>query len=292
VNLAHQIYLRTGGGGSEIQPGNITIDAGKGEADLVTKSSQLFHYVGQSGQICHFFRGSADDATQKANYFSSNFTLLTGPLGVDGPAIVAGPVLANGSIYTNSGHIYTQQAASGSVFVLPCDGNCAGQIEEAIQKVREYVEQILPDTGDNVDASYLEGLWYEAKQAGNADVMDSMEFSFRTDDQYNIPDFVLFEDRWQQMARLANNVPERWTERAVTSKKAGETYPFPGKKWLAESDAFLTQDFSLVDFNGDGLVDKPRGSDGDLASEYAEPRFSSEQRTKINGQYPIVGVVK
>jgi hypothetical protein len=76
VGIGHQIYMRTGGGGSSIQPGNITIDAGKGEKDLVTKSNKVYHYVGQSGQIFHFFRASADDATQKANYFSKDFTLL------------------------------------------------------------------------------------------------------------------------------------------------------------------------------------------------------------------------
>ena len=74
VALSHQIYLRSGGGNSNIQPGNITIDAGRGEADLVTKSNRISHYVGESGGISHFFRDSADSSTAKSNLFSRDIT--------------------------------------------------------------------------------------------------------------------------------------------------------------------------------------------------------------------------
>ena len=293
INLAHQIYLRTGGGGSEIQPGSITLDAGKGEADLVTKSNQVFHYVGQGGQIYHFFRDSADDDTQKANLFSKDFTLLCGPLGVDGAAIIGGGVFANGSFYTNKGHIFTQKAATGDIYVGPCTGECSGQVEEAMQKIRQYVDEVLPSTGDAVDESYLEGLWYDSRQPGNARVIDIMEFSFRNDDQYKVPDFMLFEDRWQQMARLTGKVPDRWTEKPVESKVGGQTYPFPGKTKLVDEPAFSTQDFNIVETAGDGLRDKRRNSgSSNLAAAYSSPQFKNSPPQIINGAYPIVGVVK
>lgn len=292
VNLAHQIYLRTGGGGSTIAPGNITIDAGKGEADLVTKSDQLFNYIGQNGQVVHFFRASADDDTQKANYFSKDFTLLCGPLGCNKDLIVDGNVLARGNLLASEGHVFTQEAANGFIFVGPCDGKCQGQVDEGVNKIRAYIEDVLPNLGDQVDETYLEGLWYEDKQPGNARVIDIMEFSFRNDEQYRVPDFMLYEDRWQQLARLTGKIPERWTEKSVETKVAGETFPFPGKKWLTEEPAFSEQDFEIVEILGDGLRDKRRNSgSGDLASEYRQPEFKEPEPQIINGKYPIVGVV-
>ena len=292
VGLGHQIYMRTGGGGSSIQPGNITIDAGRGEADLVTKSNRIFHYVGQSGQIFHFFRSSADDVTQKANFFSKDFTLLCGPAGIDGDVIADGNVACRGNLIATEGHVFTERAREMNYFVAPCEGDCPGQVNQGIEKIEDYIESLLPAIADTIDSTYLEKLWYGEKKAGNARVMDIMEFSFRTDAQYKIPDFMLFEDRWQQMARLGGKIPERWTETGVKSKIAGETYPFPGKDWLTTQPAFSTQDFSIVEPAGGNLRDKRRNSgSGDLAESYKNPKFENSTPTIINGNYPIVGGV-
>lgn len=293
VGIAHQIYMRTGGGGSTIQPGNITLDAGKGEKDIVTKSNKIFHYVGQSGEIFHFFRASADDDTQKANLFSKDFTLLSGPCGVGGDLIADGNVVGRGNLVATRGHVFTEQAyTNGTIFVGPCNEECQGKVNEAIEKVEQYVDVVLPDIADMIDSTYLEQLWYGDQKAGNTRVMDIMEFSFRTDAQYRIPDFMLFEDRWQQMARLSGKIPERWTEKGVKSKIAGETYPFPGKSWLVDQPAYATQGFGIVEQSGNNLRDKRRGSgSGDLADPYKNPKFENSEPQVINGNYPIVGVV-
>ena len=228
---------------------------------------------------------------QKANYFSKDFTLLCGPIGCDADIITDGNVIARENFLTSEGHIFTKEAANGFIYVGPCDGKCQGQVDEAIEKVRSYIDDVLPDLGDAIDETYLEGLWYDDKQPGNARVIDIMEFSFRNDDQYRIPDFMLYEDRWQQMARLTGKVPETWTEKAVKSKVEGETFPFPGKKWLQESPAFATQDFTIVESAGDGLRDKKRNSgSGSLAGVYQQPKFGDVQPQIINGTYPIIGI--
>lgn len=287
VNLAHQIYLRTGGGGSEIKAGNITIDAGRGEADLITKSQQFFNYIGEDGQVIHFFRSSADSDTQRANYFSRTSTLLAGPGFVDGAFLAGGPIIAKGSVIAGEGACV---ARDGAPFVAPCTGDCPGQVADALETMRQYADQIIPDIGDAVDETYLEGLWYDDKQPGNARVMDIMEFSFRNDNQYRVPDFMLYEDRWQQLARLSGKIPDTWTEKPVKSKVAGETYPFPGRQKLIEDDAFVTQNFTIVENSGGNLRDKKRNSgSGDLAAEYATPKFDSSQKKQINGVYPIIG---
>lgn len=55
----------------------------------------------------------------------------------------------------------------------------------------------------------------------------SVEFTFRTVSQYKTQMYVLFESRWQQMARIASVPTEVWTEQAVN-----DTYPYPGKEVL------------------------------------------------------------
>lgn len=289
VGLGKNIYLRTGGGGSSIPPGNITLDAGKGEADIVTKSSNVYQYVGQNGQIMQFFRASADDDTKKANLFSQDLTLLCGPVGTDRDFITNGNILANGSVFCTKGHIFTEVAARGTQFVAPCDGECQSQVQQGIDIFKELIDTVLPNIGDTVDEQMLEQLWYNEQRPGNAKLIDKMEFSFRTDEQYKIPDFLLYEDRWQQMARLYGSVPKKWTEKAVTNSTCGKTWPFPGGKWLDEEQAFATQDFTIVEKSGDGLRDKDRGAPGTLNDPYANPQFKDDQKKKINGEYPIVG---
>ncbi len=292
VGLGERIYLRTGGGGSSIKPGNITIDAGKGEADLVTKSNNMYNYVGRNGQILQFFRQSADDDTKKANSFSKDFTLLCGPIGSDRDIILGGNVLCKGSVICgdSNSHIFTGLAAKGMMFVAPCDGDCAGIVLPALDTIKQLVEQTLPKLGDTIDDQMLEQLWYGSGRPGNAKTMDEMEFSFRTDEQYKIPDFLLFEDRWQQMARLYGKSSDvkKWTEKPVKNKACGPTYPFPGKKWL-ESDGFAMVDYNIVTGDAEGLRDRDRGNQGTLAEEYKKPKFKEIKKKKINGEYPIIG---
>ncbi len=287
VGLAHQVYMRTGGGDSGIAPGNITIDAGRGEASLITKSNDLYHYVGESGAIGHFFRASADSETQQANYFTRDYTLLAGPMGLDGALIANGLVIANGSVIAAAGAMVADQ---GSPYVAPCDNACKSQVDSALEEIRQYADQIIPDAADLIDKTYLDGLWYSEKRPGNSDTIKKIEFSFRTDTQYKVPDFLLFEDRWQQLARLAGKIPAEWKEKPVKTAAEGDTYPFPGRKKLTEEDVFVTQDFTIVENSGGKLRDKKRNSGtGGLADEYLDPKFDSSKKKKINAVYPIIG---
>jgi hypothetical protein len=283
VALAHQIYLRSGGGDSSFEPGNITIDAGKGEKDIVTKSNMIFNYVGQDGMIANFY-GLADAGDpQVAHVFEKGYVLLSGELGVE-KNIIAGEGLLTKDFIVTTGPI-----AAKPPFVGECSGDCEKDVNEAIDEIQKYIKDIMPRAANKFHDDYIAQLWYEDKRAGHARTMDIMEFSWRTDEQYKIPDFMLYEDRWQQMARLAGKIPNRWTEAAVKSKVAGETYPFPGKKWLEEPGAYRTQDFNLVESSGGNLRDKTRGAEGNLTGEYREPKFAQSKPEKINGQYPIVG---
>jgi len=287
VSLAHQIYLRTGGGGSSIKPGNITIDAGKGEKEIVTKSNNFYEYLKQGGRHYQFFGGQDVGGTTKSNMFSENFTLLTGPLGIDKDLILNGSVLCKGSVLASKGHILTSAAAKGAIFVGPCDGDCQGQVNKGIDQIRDLIDKELPQVGTQIDQQLVKTLWYAEKKAGNDRVMDIAEFSFRTDADYNIPDFVLYEDRWQQMARLGDSSPEKWAEKPVKVKTGPASFPFPGKKWTQDEQTYVEQDLSIVQNNG-GYIDQSRGTAPNLSGEYQNPEFKENNKKTLDGTYPII----
>jgi hypothetical protein len=285
VGLAHQIYLRTGGG--DIKPGDIVIDASTGSKDIVTKSNNLFNYLKEAGEVYHFFGGQKVGGTNKANMFRAEQTLLCGPIGTDGDIFCDGNVLCNGSVLVSKGHILTEQAARGAIFVGPCDGDCQAQVRAAIDIFKQLIDNDIPQVGDDIDEKLLQELWYKEKRAGNDDTINKIEFSFRRDDDYKIPDFMLYEDRWQQMARIGGKSTEKWTERPVSAKTCGPTWPFPGDKWLNAEPAYVEQDLKIVQNDG-GYIDKRRNAAPGLAAEYKEPEFKSNTPKIINGNYPII----
>jgi hypothetical protein len=284
VGLGSQIYMRTGGG--SIQPGEIVLDADKGKKNIVTKSENLFNYVGQGGSVYHFF-GLTD--YQKANMFSEQITLLSGMVGTEKMLVVGGGILSDGSVLVKKGHILTQAAAQGAIFVGPCDGDCQGQVGAAIDTIRNLIDDQLPQVGATLDQTLLEMQFYGDKKPGNDRVIDIMEFSFRTDDQYAVPDFLLYEDRWQQMAEIGGQTTKKWEEKGVESKICEKTYPFPGKKWLVDEDAYVQQEFNIVEFQDGGFRDMDRGEAPGLNGGYSQPKFADNNKTIINGNYPIIG---
>lgn len=285
VTMAKNIYLRTGGG--EVEKGTITIDAAKGEEDIITKSRNVYQFLEKNGKVFQFFGDNTN--YQTANMFSENFTLLIGPVGTSKDFIAGGAILCRNSVLVSNGHIVTSQAAKGAIFVAPCDEDCTKQVDEGIDKIVEAIAETIPGAGEDIDEIYLSKTWYDEKRAGNERVMEIMGFSFRTDEDYNIKDFLLYEDRWQQLARIAGQEPQKWTETAVKSKICEKTYPFPGKKWLLDTPAYKVQDLKIATFENGGMIDKKRGDAPNLAAEYAAPTFARPAEPKIiDGNYPII----
>lgn len=282
VSLAKKVYLRTGGG--DIEQGDITIDASKGEKDLLTKSKNVYQFLQRDGRMYHFF-GQTD--YQKANMFSEQLSLLAGRLGTERDIIAGGGILSQGSVLVAKGHIVTEAADNGAWLVAPCDGDCQAKVNEGIKTIRDLIDENIPRVGAQVDQAQLEMEWYEEKKAGNDRVMSIMEFSFRTDEDYKVKEFLLYEDRWQQMSRLTGGSPEKWTERPVKAKACEETWPFPGKKWLKDEPAYVEQDFKIVQVSG-GYKDKERNEAPGLATEYKQPEFKENDPKILNGNYPII----
>jgi hypothetical protein len=296
VGLARDIYFRTVGGASGFggRGGVITLDAARGEGQILTKSKDMFNYVGYDGGIWHIFKTEADGPPGAfrtvGNRFSRKNTFCNGPLYTDKNIVADGSVLARGSFMTNKGHIITKRG--GPATPCPPGSECAVKIDEAVQLINDIINKILPEKAEEIDENAWKPLWYSEQRPGNNTVMKEIEFSFRRDEDYRVPDFELFEDRWQQMARETGQTLEKWFEKPVKVITGLQTFPFPGLSNFRKADGFKRQSWNMVELKGKGLSDKRRNSgSGDLAAEYKNPEFKSTDETSLLAGYTIVGGV-
>lgn len=292
VGLSKNIYLRTVGGHEgydDIKPGVITLDASRGTGQIMTKSKNIYHYLDDKGSIFHAFRLKPDEEAVVANYFSKDGTFLNSPLYTDGPIVTDGrdsgySFIGRNNIIINKGHIFTKPGGPAK----PCQGECEDDINEIVDFVVEQINVEIPKNLEKLDDEKWDPMWYDEGRPGNKKTMRNIEFSFRKDEEYRVQDFELFEDRWQQMARIAGQELDKWEEKFVKVESGKETWPFPGKAKLMDEKVFVLQDFTIAEFTDGGIRDKDRGSGGGLAGPYAEPKLGEGKREKISEKYLII----
>jgi hypothetical protein len=85
---------------------------------------------------------------------------------------------------------------------------------------------------------------------------------------------VLFESRWQQLARIGGVDVSVWTEEAVN-----DTYPYPGAENLLGA-TYRTLDPNLYDITTG--VAETRGID------YEEPEFNAPVAEILNDMYTVI----
>lgn len=270
-NIATQtqnLYLRAGIAGDG---GSIVLDADKGSADIVTVAKNVYQYaVGEGGVIGQFF-GPLDNP-RYANIFTGEQNVITGTTLISGDIYGTGGILAPKYVYS-SGPILGRDPV-----VAPCPpgSECGAELEKYKQKADEHAQKKAPERAKDIYEVKLNMPWYDEKRAGNERVVEISGFSFRSDADYRIEkDFELFEDRWQQYARIGGENTGEWLEKPVKDGTGIETWPFPGKK-MFDANIFIQQDFTILENVGKGFRDKDRGSGfGSLDEAYMYPKFKS-----------------
>lgn len=287
VALAPAIYLRTVG--DEKTPAqDITIDCDRGKRNIVVNAHSQMHYA--QGGIYHFF--GPENEIEAANMFSKDFNTLCAHTGVGGPIGVIGHVINQGWVLTAEGHIATELAEQFSYFVAPLEGRALAEVKDYLGQIDNVIHQQLPKIGDAYYDYNPEQLWYADKRPGNEAIINKIEFSFRTSEQYRIAnDFVVFEDRWQQLARIGEQSLQNWEEKPVKTRVDPENYPFPGKDKFKE-EVYLEQDLDLYIYEEGGFRSRKRATSHDpLVTEpkYEDPKYLPPTKKKLNGNYPIIG---
>lgn len=110
----------------------------------------------------------------------------------------------------------------------------------------------------------------------------TIEFWFRSSAQDRTDPFVLFEDRWQQMARLAGKPTIPWSERPV-SYQGVPTYPHPGKTAWLDTPALRQIDLTMFDMAANLCEDREP-----VALPYEIPVYDTPAAVVLDGIYAVV----
>lgn len=266
VFLGGDIYLRTGGG--DVQSGSIVLDAARGDGQIVTHSGTFSRYIGISAED-RFGSGSVE----KVNFYSSAATVIGSLMYVDGGAFFDGPVANRGGMSTIEGAFGAE--VDPPVGILKNQG--LQQVRDILQQV-DQVEQQQVTSGNAARQQDLDQKWYGDNQAGNDGAISATKFTCRTVEQYMTSDFVMFESRWQQMARLGNGIGTVWTE-----KPSGGEYPYPGTLNLTSKPVFYTQDITLFDLQNGRSKDRESNQ-----TQYEEPKFPAPTAQPLNSNYRVL----
>ena len=263
--------------------GDVVIDADKGKKDIVTHAANLIHFV--DGGVNWFF--GTEGNIRKANEFSEEWATIASGLCIGDVALINGDILNRGWILTAAGHIATEFAEQSSFFVAPLTGDGLAETNEALDDCTDRADVRLPKYGETYYTAFLQTQFYDDDKPGNDDTIKFAEVSLRSIEQYRTTDFVLFEDRWQQLATLTGQTGAKWREKPVVCQADPETYPYPGKTNFT-GNKFYQQESKLVEASGTAVRSKSRGSDGELSAEYLNPEYGPQTPVSLVDNYIII----
>ena len=206
-------------------------------------------------------------------------TIITKDLVMDGRIIMSKDIVCCGTI-TSFGN--------QSGLISPFGVKTRERNLEYIDKNTEVKKKKYPKMYTQVYTNQIETMLYKESRIGNDVVLAGLGFSFRTDEQLNLPpDYYVYEDMWQHIAANSNKVPNTWTENSVICT-AGTTYPFPGKQKFTQP-TFVTQEATIADFNNRIYIDRQVKDHATKPGEskYEEPEYSPQHAKSLN-DYPVV----
>ena len=282
VTWAKDIYLRTGGG--SVQDGNITLDASEGRRVIVTESQATVNLLTPSSGSGRFDVFHDEGKVKSVHATIHDYLLLNGNLAVLGFAAVDGKLYTNDWIYVDTGHIATADAPKYMGLVQAIKPESMQPFFDALGDAETRMKFELTDFYESAHKQR----WRVDYRAGNARVMEICEFSFRTPEQYGTQDdrFRLYEDRWQQLARLGGAETQTWQEQFVETQGTS-TGPYPGREVAQKEGSYQTVGLTIYD--AEAGHSKDRGTAADVADCYENPKYATPQKTTLENGYTILG---
>lgn len=249
VVLGPSVYLRAGL--DETALGDITIDCNQGRGIYKTNAAFQEHFV-RHGIWWWFCEGTGETVGKvtSAYEFLPTWCSIGGSCGINGHLAINGHKANKGWDLVVDGH-YASTACDIRVYCL--EGASLAKTVQFIQEATEDRQGLLAGIGAEQYASQFTAWWYGDKRPGKNKTIENIGVSLRDSKQYLTEEFVLFEDRWQQLSRLA--VPKdsaqpagKWSENPVSIKATGgaETYPYPGKKPWKDDKNLIQPDLGFV----------------------------------------------
>jgi hypothetical protein len=252
VILGPSVYVRAGL--DETQLGDITLDCNQGRGIYKTNAAYQEHFVRHG--IWWWFAEGVGETVGKitSSYeFLPTWCSVGGSCGINGHLAINGHKANKGWDLVVDGH-YASTACDPSVYCL--DGEPLEKTLTFIQEATEERQQLLATVGSDQYKSQFTEWWYPSKRPGDNKTIKDIGVSLRDSKQYLTEEFVLFEDRWQQLSRLAVSASTgavgTWVEAPVpiTATEDPEegrvTYPYPGKKPWKDDDTLIQMDLGFV----------------------------------------------
>jgi hypothetical protein len=267
---ATNIYLRTGGG--DVQPGVITLDAAKGQEAITFNASSINSFVSQS--ITDNF--GSDGNIQVTHLWSANSNIIGSGCCVQGFGMFQDSVVVRGWVEAVAGHFGSELAGQFKGQVGQLEGESlylAYQALDDCQKSTDTVADEIKTFWQDIFTDYL----YADNQAGNDDVITAVHFTFRNPAQYHTQDFKLFEDRWQQLARLGGEELAFWDEKSINGSSAEETMPYPGKKPWKDDNTYMQMDLALFDPETGASIPRTKSAAGSPDQGPPTPRVTEDK---------------
>lgn len=267
TSWSHGVYMRTGGG--EIAGGgDIVLDSNKGQTSVIINASNVLQYVTNTSTIYFSNAGEVTGTT----LFGANGTVIGNSMYLMGSMVAQGPIVNRGGMSTVGGSM----AYEISVGQLK-DENLLKAIEILDDANTETAG--LQQSGTGIFGELFTDFLYTDKQPGNDDTIDNATFKFRTAEQYGTTAFALMESRWQQLARLGEQTLAYWEEKAVS-----DTYPFPGRTAMVDTDTLFQQDLSLFDAATGNSKDRESTQE-----QYESPQIQAPTPVTLGTRYLVVG---
>ena len=270
--LGQELYLRCGGDGGTGT--GIKIDAGKGKANIDLIANDINEYVNGTHRI-DFLKSKEVD---KVTYFKSSEVKLVGETTVTKSMWVDGE-LKNAKDIVCCGTINSFGNQSG--YITPFNQPTREKHIEDIDKHTEPPLKTEPKSMTTVyTTEYTEGKYKEHK-IGNDKLINALSFSFRTDEQLGLDNYLVLEDLWQQIDRESNNEAQTWEEKKVRNA-VGSTYPYPGKKNF-QQPIYVTQAYVIADFNDEVYTDRRVAKHATSPSgPYKQEKYGNQSKKSLN----------
>lgn len=252
VIIGSELYQRT-------TSGSITLDADKGGGEIITYASKISNFV-SGGESWLFELTESDEGISVGGataVLSASQLSIAGGLFVKGDSMLGGSVTVGQTI-----------AAGSSVSGLKFNNTDGSAGQEAIAQNRE-AQAGAKKAGQSDYDTLLDEASYQEGKRGADDIMSQLGFCFRTDEQYGSVGFFMFEDRWQQLARLTEQHLPEWVEPPVAFMEK-DYYPFPGKLAYTGT-AYKQQDTTITDVTTGTPLDR-RDVDGKLTDPYVKAK--------------------
>lgn len=207
-----------------------------------------------------------------ANEFWASDTILGGNIRAVGQAVIGMGITSNSWITVLNGSVNT--TTGGFMWKLLPEQAAPAEtdVSYTINRINE-TKTILQDERKNT----------EYEQDLDKGILPA-EFSYRTPADYKTESgFLIFESRWQQLARLGGTLADKWTENPVITQSDGNTYPHPGTDAWTVQNNWCEQDLRLYSVTDGASIDRASNQE-----EYETPTYGDTHMTILDGNYPII----